>query len=93
MCFCVCVFGVRVCVALCVVIVAPLTRFGLTMGRMHYDSEPLKIDTLEIRPLTRSLAPLTRLFHTARFARAPLRSFARSLAVLNHSGMTMKSTS
>ena len=61
-----------------------LTRFGRTMGRMHCDSEPLKIGTLVmshslIRSPVRSHRSLTRLLGTACFARAPLRSFARSL--------------
>ena len=56
---------VYACVSLSVVIAAPLTRFGRRMGRMHCDSEHRS---------------LTRLLRTARFARAPLRSFARSLA-------------
>ena len=41
--------GVCACVSLSVVIAAPLTRFGLTMGRMHCDSEPLKIGTVDSR--------------------------------------------
>ena len=109
------------CASLSVVIAAPLTRFGRTMGRMHCDSEPLKFGTLVmghslIRSLVRLHRSLTRLLRTARFillpslARCCVHSFARSLThslpsswdngiflsnfqcVLNHSGMTMKST-
>ena len=109
------------CVSLSVIIAAPLTRFGCTMGRMHCDSEPLKIGMLVmshslIRSLVRLHRSLTRLLRTARFillpslARCCVHSFARSLThslpsswdngiflsnfqcVLNHSGMTMKST-
>ena len=49
------------------------------MDRMHYDSEPLKFGMLVMtnEPLTQ---PLTHLLRTARFARAPLRLFARLLA-------------
>ena len=84
----------RVCVcgwvSLSVIIAAPLTRFGCTMGRMHCDSEPLKIGTLVmshslIRSLVRLHRSLTRLLRTARFillpslARCCIHSFARSL--------------
>ena len=50
LCVCVCVC-VRACVSLSVVIAAPLTRFGRRMGRMHSDSEPLKISTLSMSHL------------------------------------------
>ena len=81
---CVCVF-MCACVWLSLIFAAPLTRFGRTMGRMQCDSEPLRIGALVmshslIRSLVRSHRALIRLLHTARFARAPLRSFARLLA-------------
>ena len=76
-CACACAY-VCACVSLSVVIAARLTRFGRTMGRMHYDSESLKFGKFgSNEPLTH---PLTHLLRTARFARTPLRSFVRSLA-------------
>ena len=89
-CMCVRVF-LSECFSLSLVIAALLTRFGRTMGRMHCDSEPLKIGTLVmshslIRSLVRLHRSLTRLLHTARFillaslARCYVRSLARSLS-------------
>ena len=86
------------CVSLSVIIAAPLTRFGCTIG----DSEPLAHPlTSSLAPVTHSLAPDCSL-HTARFARLLTHSLPSSWdngiflsnfqCVLNHSGMTLKST-
>ena len=73
-CACMCVCA---CVSLSVVIAAPLTRFGRTMGRMHYDSEPLKFGTLVMsHSLIRSLVCSALLDSLARRC---VRSLARSL--------------
>ena len=75
---CACV-GVRVCVCvlLSIIIAAPPTHFGRTMGRMHYDSESLKISMLATCSSTHSFA------HTphslASLARRCVRSLTRSL--------------
>ena len=68
-CVCVCLCArvcvcVHACVSLSVIIAAPLTRFGRTMGRMHCDLEPLEMSTLVmshslIRSLVRSHRSLT----------------------------------
>ena len=94
-CVCVCMCT---CVSLSVIIAAPLTRFGCTIG----DSEPLAHPlTSSLAPVTHSLAPDCSL-HTARFARLLTHSLPSSWdngkflsnfqCVVNHSGRTMKST-
>ena len=77
----VCVYA---CVSLSVVIAAPLTRFGRTMGRMAMKSMRRVLGHSLVRSLVHSHRTLIRLLRTARFARPLSRTGTHGKEIFVH---------